>query len=74
MRSNQHVVPHERGWAVRGEGRVRATSFHRTQLEAVEAARTIARRLGGEVLIHGRSGRIRRRDTTGGHDPMPPRG
>ena len=74
MRANQHVVPHEGGWAVRGEGKARATSVHRTQREAVDAARAIAKRLGGELLIHSRSGRIRKRDTSGGHDPHPPAG
>ena len=74
MQKNQHVVPHERGWAVRGERKARATSVHRTQREAVDAARAIARHLGGELFVHSRTGRIRRRDTTNGRDPMPPRG
>lgn len=39
---NQHVVPHDRGWAVRGAGSTRATSVHRTQAEAIGAARDIA--------------------------------
>ena len=74
MRHNQHVVPHGGRWAVRGEGARRATSVHRTQHEAIAEARATARRLGGELFVHSRSGRIRRRDTTGGNDPMPPRG
>ena len=28
---NQHVVPHEGKWAVKGEGSKRATSVHDTQ-------------------------------------------
>jgi hypothetical protein len=74
MNGNQHVVPHEGGWAVRAENRRRATAVYRTQREAVDAARIIARVRGGELLIHDRSGRIRRRDSTGGRDPYPPRG
>lgn len=74
MKRDQHVVPHEGGWAVRGEGARRARSVHRTQREAVAAARELARRLGGELFIHSRKGKIRRRDTTAGHDPHPPRG
>ena len=33
---NQHVVPHELGWAVKGAGNSRATSIHSTQAEAIE--------------------------------------
>lgn len=70
----QHVVPHEGGWAVRGEGNTRATSVHNTQREAIDAAREIARNQGGELLIHGRNGQIRQRDSSGGNDPYPPKG
>ena len=74
MRKNQHVVPHGKSWAVRGERNLRATSLHRTQREAIREARAIARRNGGELFVHSRTGRIRRRDTTAGNDPMPPSG
>ena len=39
---NQHVVPHEGGWAVKGAGNSRATSVHETQAQAIEAARNMA--------------------------------
>ncbi|WP_443971309.1 DUF2188 domain-containing protein [Sphingobium sp. CR28] len=70
---NQHVVPHAGGWAVRGAGNERATSVHETQAAAIEAARSIARNQESELLIHGRNGQIRERDSFGG-DPFPPRG
>ena len=70
----QHIVPHEDGWAVVGEGNSRATSVHSTQQEAINAGREIARNQGGELLIHGRDGQIRERDSSGSHDPFPPRG
>ncbi|MDE0555848.1 MAG: DUF2188 domain-containing protein [Candidatus Poribacteria bacterium] len=70
---NQHVVPHEDGWAVRGAGSQRASSVHRTQREAIDAGREIARNQNSELLIHGRDGRIRKRDGHG-NDPFPPRG
>lgn len=73
MSKNQHVVPHGDGWAVRGEGNDRATSVHDTQAAAIERAREIARNQQGELLIHGRDGRIRARDSHG-HDPFPPKG
>jgi hypothetical protein len=71
---NQHVVPHNGTWAVRGAGNSRVTSTHRTQRAAINTARRIARHQGGETLIHGRNGQIRARDTTAGHDPRNIRG
>jgi hypothetical protein len=70
---NQHVVPHEDGWAVRGAGNDRATSVHSTQAEAIDRARSIAQNQQSELLIHGRDGRIRERDSHG-RDPFPPPG
>jgi hypothetical protein len=73
MGKNQHVVPHEGGWAVRGAGNERATSVHKTQAAAIEAARGIAQNQHSELLIHGCNSQIRERDSFGG-DPFPPRG
>lgn len=70
----QHVVPHPDGWAVRGEGNSRATAVYDTQREAIDAGREIARNQNGELLIHGRNGQIRERDSSGGNDNFPPRG
>jgi uncharacterized protein (DUF4415 family) len=69
---NQHVIPHEGKWAVMGEGSQGATSIHDTQAEATERAREIARREKSELLVHGRDGQIRSRDSFG-HDPFPGR-
>jgi hypothetical protein len=70
---NQHVVPRDDRWAVKGAGANRATVVVDTQGAAAERARAIARRQGTEVLIHGRDGRIRERDSYG-NDPYPPKG
>lgn len=70
---NQHVVPHEDGWAVRGEGNSRVTSTHDTQAEAIDRAREIAQNQESELFIHRPDGRIRERDSYGG-DPFPPKG
>jgi len=70
---NQHVVKRDDGWAVRGEGNSKDTSHHRTQQEATDAARDIAQNQKSEVLIHGRDGKIRDRDSYG-NDPYPPKG
>lgn len=72
-KQNQHVVPHENGWAVKGAGNSRASSVHKTQSEAIKAARTAAKNQGSEMLIHGRNGQIRERNTYGS-DPFPPEG
>lgn len=73
MRKNQHVVPNDGKWAVRGEGNSRRTVVTNTQAEAIEIARDIARNQGSEMLIHNRQGQIRERNTYG-DDPYPPRG
>jgi hypothetical protein len=70
---NQHVVPHPEGWAVRGEGAERATAVFDTQRQAIERGREISQNQGSELLIHGRDGRIRERDSHG-NDPFPPKG
>jgi hypothetical protein len=54
------------GWEVRGSGGQRATSIHRTQADAVAAARRLALKSGGaEVVVHRADGRIRNVDTVG---------
>jgi Uncharacterized protein conserved in bacteria (DUF2188) len=63
-----HVVPHERRWRVEVEGSARPRSTHDTQAEARQAARDIARRNRSELLVHGRNGQVRERNTYG-HDP-----
>jgi hypothetical protein len=72
-RDNQHVVPHQGRWAVRGEGAARATAVHNTQAAAIDQGRGIARNRGSELLVHGRDGRIRERDSHG-PDKHPPKG
>ncbi|MCG8045077.1 MAG: DUF2188 domain-containing protein [Candidatus Thiodiazotropha endolucinida] len=72
-KKNQHVVPRDGQWAVVGAGNSRATSIHDTQKGAIDAAREIARNQETELLIHGRNGQIRERDSYG-NDPYPPKG
>lgn len=71
--TSQHVVPRGNKWAVRKAGAERVTRHFDTQQEAIKAARGLARNQGGEVFIHGRDGRIRKRDSYG-NDPFPPLG
>lgn len=69
---NFHVLPRDERWAVVREGNLKPTSVYDTQGEAIEAARKIAKVGAGQLVIHGRNGRIRERDHYG-HDPSPPR-
>jgi uncharacterized protein YdaT len=73
MGKNQHVVPHDGKWAVRGAGNERVTSTHGTQQAAFERAREIATNQHSEVLIHGSNGQIREKNSYG-NDPFPPKG
>ena len=59
-----HVVPHDKGWAVRTEGATRAGSVHTTQREAVQQGREQAKREKVELVTHGKDGRIRDSDST----------
>jgi len=70
---NQHVVPHNGKWAVRGEGNTKVTKQFDTQAEAIEFGRSISRNQESELLIHRPDGRIRARDSHG-NDPYPPEG
>ena len=73
MSKNQHVTKHEDGWQVKGAGNSKATRVVDTQKEAQSIAREIAKNQQSEVVIHGRDGRIRAKDSYG-NDPYPPRG
>ncbi|MBI2392842.1 MAG: DUF2188 domain-containing protein [Deltaproteobacteria bacterium] len=66
---NQHVVPRDGNWAVVGEGNARATKILPTQERAIEKARDIARNQESELIVHGRGGQVRERDSHGHDSP-----
>ena len=70
-KKNVHIVKHDEGWAVKKEGNQRATSLHQTQRLAINAGRVVAQSEHSELVIHGRDGRIRDKDSFG-NDPHPP--
>jgi Uncharacterized protein conserved in bacteria (DUF2188) len=75
-RNERHVVPNpDGGWDVKAPDAERSSAHKETQSEAVDRAREIVGNSGGgEVVIHGRDGRIRDSDTVApGNDPDPPR-
>lgn len=68
MGTNQHVVPHNGRWGVRGAGNSRVTATSDTQGDAIDIARNIARNQRSEVVIHRPNGKIRDKDSYG-NDP-----
>ncbi|QSB27824.1 DUF2188 domain-containing protein [Flavobacterium sp. CLA17] len=72
-KKNQHVVPKGDNWAIRGAGNSKVTKVVSTQKEAVQIARKFAINQGSEMLVHGRNGQIRERNTYG-KDSFPPKG
>ena len=62
-------------WVNKRNDSDRASSVHKTQDDAVRAARdNLANQGGGELTIKGRDGLIRSKDTIPpGNDPLPPR-
>jgi Uncharacterized protein conserved in bacteria (DUF2188) len=72
-RNSQHVVPNGKEWSIRKAGALRATGIFKTRDEAVKKASEIARNQKSELYIHGKDGRIRKRNSFGG-DPHPSKG
>lgn len=72
MTKDRHVVPHGDEWAIRKAGSERVSSIHRTQRAAINRAIPGAKADRSEVVIHGRDGKIRDKDSYG-HDSCPPK-
>lgn len=75
-KNDRHVVQNpDEGWDVKAQGAKRASANEKTQAQAERRAKEIVGNAGGgEVVIHGRDGRIRDKDTVApGNDPNPPR-
>ena len=69
----QRVTPRPDGrWQHRADGNERATVVTDTQQGAIASAVGVAQNQGGEVVIHGRDGKIRSKDSYG-NDPNPPK-
>ena len=67
MAANIHVVPTGNEWAVEAEGGGDRTMYF-SQEEAIKAGTERAQRDRVELLVHGRDGQIRERNSFG-HDP-----
>jgi hypothetical protein len=74
--NRRDVVPGKNGgWDITAPGIKRASGNDRTQADAERRAKQIVQNAGGgEVVTHGRNGRIRSKDTVApGNDPNPPK-
>lgn len=69
------ITPIDNGekWSLKRDGAQRSTKVFNTQREAIEEGRRISRNQQTELVIHGRNGRIREKDSHG-NDPYPPKG
>jgi hypothetical protein len=62
----------EGGWQTKRENSDRASKRHRTQKDAINSAIAQGKKDGVEVIIQGRDGKIRSKDSYG-QDPIHPR-
>jgi hypothetical protein len=72
-KKNQHVVPHDKKWAVLGENNEKVTRVTNTQNEAIKIAIDIAIQQKVEVVIHRPNGQIRDKNSYG-NDPLKSKG
>ena len=63
MGTNQHVVSEGERWAVKAEGLSEPLAIFKTQSEAWERAKSIARKERSQALLYGKNGQIRARNT-----------
>jgi hypothetical protein len=72
-KKNQHVIPIKGGWGVKGAGNDKLTVKTDIKIDSEKIAREIAKNQKSELFIHGKDGKIQRRDSYG-EDPYPPKG
>jgi len=59
MNKTIHVVPSGKGWTVRRQGNSKTGPLYATQRDALAEARSLLRKSdSGQVVIHGRGGRL----------------
>lgn len=69
---NVWVTPHDKGWAVKKEGGKRPTKVTATKKDAIDAGRETAQKMGSELIVQGKDGKIQSKDSFG-NDPVPPK-
>lgn len=73
MSKNVHVVKNGDEWSVKTENSQKAYRNVSTQQEAIEIGKNVAKNNGSELIIHGRDGKIREKNSYG-NDNYPPKG
>lgn len=73
MKKNVHVTPKGENWQVKTANSSKAYKIVNTQKEAIQIAKKIATNNQSELLIHGKKGQIRAKDSYG-NDNYPPKG
>lgn len=74
MANTRHVVPNkDGGWDSKKGGADRASKHFETKKSAEKYSRDLSRRENSELFIHGKDGKIQRKDSHG-NDDFPPRG
>ena len=74
MAKTRHVVPNpDGGWDSKKGGAERASKHFETKKEAENYSRDVSRKESSELVIHGKDGKIQRKDSHG-NDNFPPRG
>ncbi len=68
MKKSIHVLPHGDQWAVKVEGNQRASKVTDTQVEAIKLATNKAKNYETELVVHGKDGKIREKNSYG-NDP-----
>jgi len=71
-KKNQWVIKYRNIWAIKGEGNTKVTKITKTQKEAIDIAREIAKNQKSELIIQNTEGKIRSKDSYG-NDPCPPK-
>ncbi len=74
-KKNSHHIVHNSngGWDVKRGGASRSSGHFETKQKAIDAGREISRNQGTELFIHGKDGKIQRKDSHG-NDSFPPKG
>ncbi len=73
MKKNVHVTPKGENWQVKTANSSKAYKVVNTQKEAISIGKNIATNNKSELLIHGKNGQIRGKDSYG-NDNFPPKG
>lgn len=74
-KKNVHVVQSKEGdgWSVKTDNSQKAYRNVSTQQEAINIGKSVAKNNSSELLIHGKDGKIRAKDSYG-NDNYPPKG